>query len=79
VVCLIPALRRQRQANLCESKANLVYKASPGQLGLLNRGTLSWKKKQNKTKQNKTERKEKKRKEKGNHIFSFFSRQGFFV
>jgi hypothetical protein len=25
---LIPALRRQRQANLCEFKANLVYRGS---------------------------------------------------
>jgi hypothetical protein len=28
---LLPALRRQRQADLCEFKASLVYKVSPGQ------------------------------------------------
>jgi hypothetical protein len=28
---LIPVLRRQRQADLCEFKASLVYKVSPGQ------------------------------------------------
>jgi hypothetical protein len=28
------ALDRQRQADLCEFKASMVYKASPGQLGL---------------------------------------------
>jgi hypothetical protein len=29
---LIPAFRRQRQADLCEFKASLVYKENPGQL-----------------------------------------------
>jgi hypothetical protein len=28
VTPLIPALRRQRQANLCESEASLIYRAS---------------------------------------------------
>jgi hypothetical protein len=37
VVCctpLIPALRSQRQTELCEFKASLVYRASSGQPGL---------------------------------------------
>ena len=31
---LIPAIRRQRQADLCEFKANLVYRASSRTIGL---------------------------------------------
>lgn len=37
----VSALWRQRQANLCAFKASLVYKVSPGQLGLLYREILS--------------------------------------
>jgi hypothetical protein len=33
---LIPALGRQRQADLCEFEASLVYKVSPGQPALCN-------------------------------------------
>jgi hypothetical protein len=32
---LIPVLRRQRQVDLCEFKASLVYKANPGQPRLI--------------------------------------------
>jgi hypothetical protein len=42
---LIPSFGRQRQADLCEFKARLVYKANPGQPGLLHRETLFKKKK----------------------------------
>jgi hypothetical protein len=39
---LIPALRRQRQVDLCELDAMLIYRERvPGQLGLLYRGILS--------------------------------------
>ena len=31
---MIPALAKQRQADLCEIKASLVYKVNPGQPGL---------------------------------------------
>lgn len=37
----VSALWRQRQANLCEFKTSLVYRVSPGQLGLLYREILS--------------------------------------
>ena len=37
---LIPALRRQRQVQLCEFQASLVYKGNPGQPGLLYREIL---------------------------------------
>ena len=40
---LIPALGRQRQEDLYEFKSSLVYKAVPGQLGLLHREILSQK------------------------------------
>jgi hypothetical protein len=40
---LNPALRRQRQADLCEFEASLVYKSSSGQSELLHRKTLSQK------------------------------------
>jgi hypothetical protein len=40
-VPLIPALGRQRQADLCEFKASLVYKLNPEQPELLHRETLS--------------------------------------
>jgi hypothetical protein len=33
-MALIPAFRRQRQVDLCELEANLVYKVIPGQPGL---------------------------------------------
>jgi hypothetical protein len=36
------ALRRQRQEDLCEFKASLVYRASSRRAGL-HRETLSWK------------------------------------
>ena len=38
---LIPALRRQRQADLCEFEATGLQELVPGQLGLLHRKTLS--------------------------------------
>jgi hypothetical protein len=47
---LIPALRRQRQADFYEFKASFVYKAIPGQPGLLHRKKT---KKKQKKKQNK--------------------------
>ena len=47
---LIPALRRQRQADLCEFKAGLFYRASSKTaIELLSREILS-RKKQNRTK-----------------------------
>jgi hypothetical protein len=49
---LVPALRRQRQVDLCEFEANLIHKVGPGQPRLSYRETLS--QKQSKTKQNKT-------------------------
>jgi hypothetical protein len=54
---LVLPLGRQRQADTCEFKASLVYKASPEQPGLLHRGTLSQEthKSANKTEQNKKE------------------------
>lgn len=44
-IILIPALRRQEQADLFEFEANLVYKAHPGQPGLLYTEILSREKK----------------------------------
>jgi hypothetical protein len=43
----VPALGRQRQADLCEFETGLVYKVCPGKPGLLHREIK--KKKQNKT------------------------------
>lgn len=40
---LIPALKRQKQVDLCKFKASLVFKASPGQSGLVILKTLSLK------------------------------------
>jgi hypothetical protein len=55
-VLLIPALGRQRQVDLCELEASLVYKASQGHPGLLHKETLPHKTKQ---KQNKNKNKKK--------------------
>ena len=41
---LIPALRRQRQEDLCEFEARLVYRVSSGQAPKLHRENLSQKK-----------------------------------
>lgn len=46
---LIPALRKQRQADLCEVEASLVYRSSSRIAGL-HRENLVWKKKQNQKK-----------------------------
>ena len=54
---MIMALRRQRQADLCEFKANLVYRESSKQPGLLHREILSQEKKKKKTIQQNTETK----------------------
>jgi hypothetical protein len=48
---LIPALRRQMQADLCEFKASLVYRVNSRTARATQRNLVS--KKQNKTKQNK--------------------------
>ena len=56
---LIPALRRQRQADVCEFEASQVYRAT---VQATQKNPVSKKKK--KEKQRKKERKEKKRKEK---------------
>ncbi|EGW06329.1 hypothetical protein I79_018985 [Cricetulus griseus] len=39
---LIPALGRQRQADLCEFEANLVYRASSSTARATHRETLFW-------------------------------------
>ena len=59
---LIPALRRQRQANLCEFEASLVYKVSSRTARPIQRTPVS----KNKTKQNKN-KKTKKTKNKNKH------------
>jgi hypothetical protein len=51
---LIPVLRRQRQAELYELEASLVYKVSLGQSGLY-RETLSRKRKKKKQQQQQNE------------------------
>jgi len=65
---LIPAIRKQRQIDLCVFEASLVYRMSSKTPGLLHRETLSQKKKRKK-KERKEEgregRKERKRKGKG--------------
>ena len=42
---VVHILRRQRQVDLCELEASLVYRASSRQLKVLHRETLSQKKK----------------------------------
>jgi hypothetical protein len=55
---LIPALGRQRQEDLCEFKANLVYRASSRTARAIQRNPVSKKQKtQNKTKKQKTKNK----------------------
>jgi hypothetical protein len=54
---LIPALKRQRQADLCGLRASLVYIPVPGQPGSHRESLFQNKTKQNKTKQNKTQNK----------------------
>jgi hypothetical protein len=54
---LIPVLKRQRQADLCEFKASLVYRVNFRTARATQRNPVSTKQnktKQNKTKQNKT-------------------------
>jgi hypothetical protein len=57
---LIPAPRRQRQVDLCESEASLVYTASSRTAKATQRNLDS---KQNKTKQNKNKNKKPKKKQ----------------
>jgi hypothetical protein len=51
---LIPVLGRQRQTDLCEFKASLIYRLSSRIARATQRNPVSNKTKQNKTKQNKT-------------------------
>jgi hypothetical protein len=60
LIPLIPALKRQRQADLCEPEASLVYKLS-SKLVLLHREALS---QQNKNSKKRCRKKNKKQKKK---------------
>ena len=66
---LIPALRRQRQEDLCEFKACLVYRASSRTAKAVTQRTLSWKNQNEK----KTKQKQDKVKIFGRICFEMFS------
>lgn len=52
---VMPALQRQRQVDLCDFKANLVYRVNQGSQGEVHKETLSPKTKKTNQNQNKTQ------------------------
>ena len=69
---LIPVLRRQRRADLCEFKVSLLYKVSSRSARAVTQRDLVSKNKTNKKKERKKERKRERKKErKSSMIFAY--------